>query len=312
MQIEPKLWDVIIVGGGPAGINAATVLARMRRRVLLIDAGEQRNLRSHGLHNYPTRDGILPPDFLKLAHEELDEYKVPVLKTRIVKAHQETQYHFTLTDVGEQTYECRRLLIATGVTDTIPDVEGMEELWGCAVHHCPYCDGWECRDLTIGLYAKNVNGYGMALALCQLTEKVVLFTDGNYYIRPLQRARLKSCGVEVVSGKLKRLLHENGDLKAVELENGSEIPCDKMFVNNGLKVNDLLLKQLGCRTTIKGAAVVNRKQQTRVPGVYVAGDAAIDTHFVVVAAAEGAKAAIAIHDDLLRKDHALELVIKDL
>ena len=294
-------WDVIIVGAGPAGSAAAMVLARMRRSVLILDGGEPRNKRSHGMHNYLSRDGMLPTAFLKTAHGELDHYKVDHIATRAIAARKDAAGHFVVTDAEATTYHCKRLLLATGVTDNIPDVKGMRELWGCGVFHCPYCDGFELCDKSIGLYAQRINGFGMALSLLHLTKKVTLFTDGAGYLKKSQIAILNSQGIGVIHTRIDELHCDDNKLTCVGLRNGAQIPCDAVFVNHGHKVNNDLLLQLGARCTLKGAAVTNRKQQCSIPGLYVAGDAAIDIHFVAVAAAEGTKAAVAIHDDLMQE-----------
>ncbi len=306
-----KLWDVIIAGGGPAGMTAATTLARMGRSVLLCDAGQQRNQYSHGMHNYLTRDGFLPKDFLEIAYKELAHYGVTQMKLTLTSARREDDFLFVVSDSLGASHRCRRLLIATGVTDNIPDIPGMKELWGAAVHHCPYCDGWECRDATIGLYASRLNGYGMALGLGCLTRDIVLFTDGARYIRGVQAAQLLKRGVRVVTDRVERLVYEGENLLGVKLQNESVIPCDKMFVNHGHRINGGLLTELGCRCSRRGAAITNRKQETSVPGVYAAGDATIDIHFVVAAAAEGAKAGVSIHTDLMTAENAPALKYKE-
>lgn len=300
--MKEKIWDVIIAGGGPAGCNAALVLARVRRQVLLFDEGKQRNLRSHGLHNYLTRDGIMPSDFLEYAFDDISRYHVNTVKARLEKAEKLSDHLFRVEDALEAFHYGRRLLIATGVTDELPDLPGIRELWGSAVHHCPYCDGWECRDTTIGLYARRHNGFGMARALQQLSRDVVLFTDGAYYLGRERKAALQQQGIRVVTTRVLGLDHEEGKLRGLHLADGGYVPCAKLFINHGHRVNDTLLRQLGCRCTKTGAAVTNRRQQTNIPGVYVAGDAGIDIHFAVVAAAEGAKAGVTIHNDLLALD----------
>src|ERR1044072_5345521 len=128
-----KVWDVVIVGGGPAGCSAAIVLARSNRKVMLIDAGKQRNILSRGMHNFLTRDGIVPPEYLSLAHKKLKHYQVPVVKGLATKARALAKHGFEITDDKNNKYLCRRILLATGVTDNIPDVPGMKELWGCCV-----------------------------------------------------------------------------------------------------------------------------------------------------------------------------------
>jgi thioredoxin reductase len=301
-----KIWDVIIVGAGPAGSNAAMVLARIRRSVLVIDDEKPRNERSKGMHNYLTRDGILPADYLEMAHHELEQYGVQHVKAYAVSARKLEDHGFEIKDSNDAVYLAKKLLIATGVTDIIPDIPGMKELWGKGVYHCPYCDGYELCDQNIGLYARRINGFGMAIALRQLSASVTLFTDGRGYLTANQQQQLEGRGITVIKTRIKELTCSKDKLTCVTLTSGESIPCDAVFVNHGHKVNNDLLLQLGARVTNKGATVTNRKQECSIPGLYVAGDAAIDIHFVVVAAAGGAKAAVAIHDDLLHEENFLE------
>jgi thioredoxin reductase len=282
------------------------VLARMRRNVLLIDDGHPRNQRSQGMHNYLSRDGILPTEFLKLVHKELAAYHVPHIKAKAVVARRVEDHGFEVHDNHGTAYLCKRLLIATGVCDNIPDIPGMKELWGKGVFHCPFCDGYELCDKNIGLYASRHNGYGMAIALKQLSSSVTLFTDGRGYLSADQRRQLQGRDVKVVSAHVAELTCSHDKLTCVTLRNGSSIACDAVFVHHGHRVNNDLLIKLGARMSSKGAAITNRKQACSVPGLYVAGDAAIDMHFVIVAAAEGAKAAVAIHDDLLHAENLME------
>ncbi len=300
---EQKVWDVLIIGGGPAGLSAATVLARSRRSVAIIDEGRQRNLRSHGLHNYITRDGILPADFLDLVHEEIKQYPVSFFQGRALSVTR-SEDQFSVSCADGNNFISKRLLLATGVSDQIPEVAGMKELWGKSIFHCPFCDGFECKEQHVGLYAQQLNGYGMALALKHIARKLTLFTDGGTYLRLAQKQKLEQQGIEVITKRIRKLLLDKGQLQGLELEDGRTVDCTALFTHHGISTNRSLLDQLGCRSTKKGAAITNRHQQTNVDGVYVAGDASIDMHFVVVAAAEGVKAAVAIHNDLLEKQYA--------
>ena len=301
---KKQIWDVIIAGGGPAGSAAAIVLARMRRKVLLIDEGNPRNKLSRGMHNYLSRDGILPADFLNIVHKELAAYNIIHIAARAVTAEKNANDLFALTDSNGQTHTGKKLLLATGVTDIIPDIPGMQQLWGNGVYHCPYCDGFELCDKNIGLYARRYNGYGMALSLRHLTRNLILFTDGSGSLKKTQAAILRSQGIQVITSRITELHCDEQQLTCVVLKNGERIPCDAVFTHHGHKVNNDLLLQLGARCTIKGAAITNRRQQSSIPGLYVAGDAAIDMHFVAVAAAEGTKAAVAIHDDLMHEENS--------
>lgn len=299
-----ELWDAIIVGAGPAGSNAAMVLARMRRKVLVIDDGHPRNGASHGMHNFLTRDGMLPTEFLSLAHEELRKYHVSILKGKVINARKYNENYFQVEDGDGIWHSSKKLLLATGVSDHIPDVKGMKEFWGRGVYHCPYCDGYELCDKKLGLYAKKYNGYGMAMALTQLSKELVLFTDGRKYLKQKELKVLERMGIRVETGALKELTCSKDKITCVTLQDGRQVGCDFVFTHHGASSNNALFLQLGGNCTKKGNAVTNRRQQCNISGVYVAGDAALDIQFVVVAAAEGAKAGVNIHNDLLDLDHA--------
>jgi thioredoxin reductase len=305
MSLNNDVWEIIVVGAGPAGCAAALVLARSRRKVLVMDDGHPRNMRSEGIHNYLTRDNILPAEFRALARKELEYYGVTIINARAVSARALDKHGFEIVDSNEGIHLCRRLLVATGVTDNIPDIPGMKEMWGRGVYHCPFCDGWGLADKTVGLYARKFNGYGMALALRQLTDKVILFTDGATYLKVKQREYLASRGINVVGGSIAHLAADGGKVTCVTLKDGRSVACDCVFTHHGSRFNNELIMQLGGRCNRKGATIINRKQQCSVPGVYVAGDAAYDLQMVTVAASEGVKAGVAIHNDLLKTDNEL-------
>ena len=302
MNVTEQPWDVTIIGGGPAGCAAAMVLARCRRRVLVIDEGKHRNIRTGGIHNYLTRDGITPKEFTAATRAELKKYDVEIIEARVVSVAALAQHGFSAEDSNGNRYLSRRLLIATGVTDNIPNIPGMQDYWGDVIHHCPYCDGWEVRDKVIALYSVRFNGTGMAHALRQLSDRVILLTDGARYLSAEQRKRLAARNIEVVAERLKNVEKtETGVL--IHMLRGEPVQCDCIFVNHGNMVNNDLVKQLGVKCKPNGSIPVSRSQACNVPGVYIAGDVVYDMQFVSLAAAEGVKAAVAIHNDLMKTDN---------
>jgi len=302
-----ELYDVILAGVGPAGLNAAVVLGRCRRRVLLFDTEQYRNSYSHGMHNYLTRDDILPHDFLKLCQEELKKYGVERRVKRIIKAQKNTEDVFEVKDEEGGTYLAKKMLIATGLIDNVPEIEGFKEMYGKSVHHCPYCDGWEVRDKRLGVYAKEKEGWELALALKGWSPHVTLYTDGKNKVKPFQREHLEANDISIVQWPIDRLMGTDGQLEKIVFKNGEEQPCDALFFVNGYKQRCNLVETFNCEMGKKGVVITNRFQQTSIPGLFVAGDADKDMHLVVVAAAEGAKAGVIINKQLQKEISAKNL-----
>ncbi|RYY83692.1 MAG: NAD(P)/FAD-dependent oxidoreductase [Chitinophagaceae bacterium] len=297
------ILDCLIIGGGPAGLNAAVVLGRCRRSVLVFDTEQHRNRWSHGMHNYLTRDHIPPSEFLQLCKPELEKYGVQIMKRKIVRAVRNDEGLFETHDDTGACHLARKLLVATGLRDNVPKLPGFEELYGKSVHHCPYCDGWEWRDKRIAVYAKSKDGSELCLALKNTwTDDVTYFTDGNRRIKPSTVEYLEASGIRIITEPLQGLEGKDGLLQGVRLKNGELIAMDALFFVNGFTQQCNLAEAFGCSVGRKGAVITNRSQQTNITGLYVAGDASRDMHFVVVAAAEGAKAAVNINKELIKEE----------
>ena len=293
-----NIHDVIIIGGGPAGLNAAVVLGRCRRNVLVFDTGRQRNRSSHGMHNYLTRDNILPSDFLKLAYREIKKYGISMNRIEIIAVKKLQSTIFRVTDKKGTDHYAKKLLIATGLSDNIPPLPGMASFYGKSVFHCPYCDGWEVRDKRIGVYAKNKNGFELALSLKTWSREISIYTDGRNYLGLFEKELLQKKNIPVYTNKIQMLEGKNGLLSALVFETGEKQPCDALFFSNGYEQQSDIARNLGCRMSRKNVVITNRLGQTNLPGLYVAGDVTKDVQFVVVAAAEGAKAAVSINKEL--------------
>jgi thioredoxin reductase len=300
--MDSSLFDVIIIGAGPAGLNGALVLGRCRRRVLVCDAGHPRNAASHGLHNYLTRDGTKPAEFLRLGREELESYEtVKLMKIEVTDARLlEHGFEVTLSN-GERAVG-RKLLIATGVVDEIPKLEGLDSFYGRSVFHCPYCDGWEMRDQPLAVYGKGENGLGLALELILWSPDLVLCTDGPSELRAEDLARLAQHNIPLREERIQRLEGNNGVLDRIVFADGEAIKRRGMFFSTGQQQASELPKKLGCEFTEDGCVATGAYEVTNVPGLYVAGDASRLVQFVIVAASEGAQAAVAINKELMKED----------
>src|SRR4029078_12870407 len=217
-----EIYDCIIVGGGPAGLNAAIVLGRCRRKGLIFDTEQYRNRDSHGIHNYLTRDGILPRDFLQLCHKELEKYSIQKIHKKVVNAKKNEQDIFAVKDENATIYYSKKLLIATGLFDTLPDIEGFREFFGKSVFHCPYCDGWEVRDKKIGVYARNKEGWELALGLKSWSDLLRLYIDGKNKVKAFQKDYLDANEIQVITAPIARLYGEQEQLQKIIFKNGEE------------------------------------------------------------------------------------------
>jgi thioredoxin reductase len=290
------MFDVIVIGGGPAGMSAALMLARCRRSVLLCDSAQPRNHRSRGLHGYLTRDGITPAAFNQLGRAEIAKYEVELRAGAVASVkRQSDRFEVTLADGRSEA--SRFLLIATGVTDDLPAIPGFEECYGRSVFHCPYCDGWESRDRPIAAYGRGRKAVGLALGLCNWSRDIVLCSDGAPLARDL-RERLTRNGVEIRIDRISALEHRDGTLSAIRFAHGDTLARDVLFFASKPRQRSDLAHGLGCSMTRHGTVKTGTLSETNVPRVYVAGDASRDAQFVVVAAGEGVKAAVAINQAL--------------
>jgi thioredoxin reductase len=299
-------YDCIVVGAGPAGLSGALMLGRCRRTVLVCDAGEPRNAQSAGLHGYLTRDGMQPGEFLRLARQDLARYPtVEFHRGEVVEARRTSGGYTVVCDDGLQL-SARKLLLATGVVDEIPEIEGLQELYGRSVHHCPYCDAWEWRDQPLAVYGRAEPGTVLALALTVWSDDVVLCTDGPAGLSVKEAEQLDQAGIEVRDDPVVRLEGHDGQLERVVFAGGEPLPRRALFFCSGQHQRSPLAAQLGARFNAKGTVDTGSCEVTNVPGLYVAGDASKDAQFVIVAAAEGTEAGMAINRALLQEDLAQE------
>ena len=294
------IYDCIIVGGGPAGLSAALMLGRCRRRVLLCDMGGQRNIRARKMYGYLTRDGTPPAEYFRCARAELGRYgTIECREMEIVEASRESG-GFALCASDGTRLATRKLLLATGVVDQLPDIEGLDELYGTSVHHCPFCDGWEWRDQPLAVYGAAGQGAALALSLTAWSADVLLCTGGPT-LPPEATVQLAAAGIAVREQPVVRLEGDQGMLRRIVFAGGEPVARSALFVCNGQRQRSPLAERLGCRFTEKGSVATGKCEATNVPGLFVAGDASKDAQFVVVAVAEGAEAGMAIHKALMEE-----------
>jgi thioredoxin reductase len=297
------LYDVLIVGAGPAGLSAALVLGRCRKRVLVCDHGRPRNAASRGMHGYLSRDGIVPQEFLKIGREQLKPYPSVELKNIEVTELFRSEGKFDAMLADGASVPARKVLIATGVVDEIPRIKNMEKFYGMSVFHCPYCDGWEMRDAPLAVYGTGSSGCELSLKLLMWSKDIILLTDGPSNLLPDEVESLERHGIAIREERIDRLEgNDEGVLERIVFNDGTTVPRRGMFFTKGQNQHSSLTEALGCKLNEKGCVESSTHQATNVPGLYVAGDASEDMQMVVVAAAEGAKAAVAISQQLHQED----------
>lgn len=292
-----KSHDVIIIGGGPAGLSAALVLGRCRRQVLVCDSGLYRNEVTHAMHGFLSRDGLSPDELRRIGREQLQPYGVAIVDTEITDAVKRGTC-FELTTAQGEILNARKLLLATGITDNLPQVAGFDGLYGVSAFHCPYCDGWENRDKRIVAYARGSEVLEFAFTLRPYTSDLILCTDGPCRLSEDERARLTRHGIPLIEKTLARLEGQNGQLTHIVFSDGEQLERDTLFFHLGQKQRSHLAAYLGCIVSNKEGVQADDKCATNIPGLFIAGDATRDVQQVIVAAAEGAQAAFEINKEL--------------
>lgn len=303
---ESMLYDVIIIGGGAAGLSAGLWLGRCRRKVVIFDHGRPRNRKSEGVHGFFTRDNTHPADLLKLGREQLEPYGVPVIDAE-VKSAKRLKRSFKVTLLNGEIFHAKKLLIATGVTDEVPMLKGAAEIYGKSMHHCPYCDGWEWRDKPIAVFGRGRSGFILSQRLLHWSGDVVLVTHGPSKLTKAQFEVLNKRGIRVYDRAIQELRHNDGLLESILFSDGSALERSAMFFTTGQHQRSNIGIQLGCEFSNKGTFLTDKHEGTNVEGVFVAGDASKDMQFVIIAAAEGTRAAISIHEALLLEEHELKM-----
>ncbi|MGV9309403.1 NAD(P)/FAD-dependent oxidoreductase [Nonomuraea sp. NPDC003727] len=302
-----NIFDVAVVGGGPAGMAAALTLGRMRRSVLLLDAGHGRNAPAEAVHNFLTRDGTPPSRLRELGRQELSAYATVEVREETVTG---VRAGFRLQLSGGGTAQARRLLLATGLADDLPGPRGVGPLWGRSAFHCPYCHGYECTGRTVAVLGAEPARVRLALQLTRLAADVTLCTDGRP-LDPAQRATLEANGVAVRCEAVARLEGSGDRLDQIVFESGPPLAREAVFVVNAPRQRSDLAARLGCATFADGCVEVDEFARTSVRGVYAAGDMArratvpVPLAAVVAAAASGAVAGAALDQDLLGDDFGL-------
>lgn len=290
-------YDALIIGGGAAGLSAALVLLRARRRVAVIDAGAPRNSPASHMHGFLSRDGMPPAVLLAAGRAEITSYGGDIIQGTITSL----QPGFVATLSDGTTLRGRRVIVSTGLRDQIPDVPGLAGRWGRDVLHCPYCHGYEVRDQALGVLGGDADAINHAILIRQWSHDVILFA-GDVSLGDEQRELLDARGIRIHTGEVCGLVIEGDALQAIELAGGQRVPRQALFFRPVFVPNAALLSELGCQVDERGWAIHDANGATTIGGLYVAGNVSDPRAQVITAAGQGSVVAIAINTDLVAED----------
>lgn len=296
------IYDVAIVGAGPAGLSAALLLARCRRRIVVFDNGRPRNFAAQVVNGFLGLDSITPEELRAAGRRQVAAYGVTFVDSEVIGANcsAEGNAGFEIAIIGT-AFRARKLLLATGVRDSLPEIENIAELYGKSVHHCPYCDGWEHRDERLVALGDGDEVAGLALSLRTWSSNVTACSNGSSVSQKMSD-RLTRHGISIREEAVIRLDHSDGRLKSMTFAAGPCYECDAVFFHSSKVQHSPLPAALGCNFDRHGLIRTEGKQGTGIPGLFLAGDADGDVQFAIVAAAEGATAATAINRELQDED----------
>jgi thioredoxin reductase len=296
--MEEPVYDVVVVGGGAAGLSAALVLGRARRRIVVVDAGAPRNAPAAHMQGFLSRDGMPPADLLAAGRVEATGYGVELVEDQVLTI----AVGFIVRLAGGRVLKARRILIATGVRDELPEIPGVSERWGRDLLHCPYCHGWEVRDQAIGVLGTQPGSVDHAQLVRQWSDDVAFFVH-TYDLTAAEQVELEARGVRIVRGEIARLVVEDERLAGVELSDGQVIARTAVFIRpRNVPHADGLLSGLGCDVDQAGFVTVDGTGRTSTFGVWAAGNVVDPRAQVITAAGAGSAAAIAMNADLVQED----------
>ncbi|TMV48773.1 NAD(P)/FAD-dependent oxidoreductase [Paenibacillus mesophilus] len=296
--MKNQLLDVAIIGGGPAGLNAALVLGRARKTVAVIDEGRPRNAVTREVHGFLTRDGVSPGEFRRIAKEELSAYPSVSFVADTAVSIAGTDGQFQITTAKGNTFASKKLLFAVGMKDRPLDIPGLAEAYGKSAFVCPYCDAWELRDEPLVVINKGAELMHFAPLLSGWTNRFTICTNGPDELTDAQREELRQHQVPIFDSPIRYIESNDGIVRQVVLADGMSILCRGIFFKPDLVMGSNLPREIGCDITEAGMIAVDDFGKTSVPGVYSAGDASSRLHQAIAAASKGAFTAAAMNNEL--------------
>lgn len=294
-------FDVIIIGGSYSGLSAAMALGRSLRNVLIIDSGKPCNRQTPHSHNFITHDGKTPKEISELAKAQVLEYKTVEFHNGVVVKMKKESEGFTIkTETGEE-FNTKKLILASGIKDLMPNISGFAECWGISVIHCPYCHGYEVRGEVTGIMANGDLAFDFTKLVYNLTKDVTLFTNGKSTLTEEQTEKLHHNNINIIEDEIENILHENGYIQKVIFKSGKEVSLKALYAKIGFEQN-INTEDLGIELNENGFIKVDMMQKTNVPGVFACGDNVTMMRSVANAVAQGNFAGAVVNKELSEEE----------
>jgi len=295
------LLDCAIIGGGPAGLSAALVVGRGRKQVIVFDDELPRNRVTHESHGFITNDGMTPFEIRQAGEADLQKYPhIKIKRCRIVDI-QKKEENFTLLTHEGDTFEAKKIILATGLQDILPEIEGIHDVYGKTLFSCPFCDGWELKDKALALIAENQRALHMAKLLSNWTKDLIVFTNGHMLAEE-DKTLLTAHSIQVIDVPIVSIDHDNGQLRSLQLSNGEIVNREGGFVASEFKQSAPFAEKLGCQMTKNAGIETDIFGRTTVSGVFACGDNLGGPAQLVLAAAAGSQAGMGVIHELVQEE----------
>ena len=296
--MQNKNFDVIIIGGSYAGLSAAMALGRSLRNVLIIDSGKPCNRQTPHSHNFITHDGNTPKEISRLARKDVEKYTTVQFHEGIATKVLKNNNGFEVETLSNERFYAKKIVLASGVKDVMPNIPGFEECWGISVLHCPYCHGYEVRNEVTGILSNGDMAYDFSKLIFNMTKSLTLFTNGKSTLTQEQIEKLKQNKINLNEKEIDRIEHENGFIQKIIFKNGSSALLKALYAKRPFEQNFNITESLGCELTEQGFIKVDPMQKTTIPGVFACGDNVTMMRSVANAIAQGNFAGAVVNKEL--------------